>query len=166
VPEDDDNVLRLEWRRRERKVPGLGPCVFVALGADSEVALARHYDDPAPDHRAYVNELISAAIAEPAVDEAGVDALSDRARAIARVATADVCGCASRYRALSGKGRSGDERLFDAMREHHSAQIVRLGEMSTMVTENVVRMADRTREALLKSGAFDYLERNRRGEAA
>jgi hypothetical protein len=48
------------------------------------------------------------------------------------------------------------------MRERQQEQVARPAATSTAVTENVVRMAEQARETRFKSGALDYLERNRR----
>ncbi len=60
-----ENVIRLEIRRIERRIPGLGPAVFRIPGADAEMRLAHFYDDDAPDHRAFVSELIAVALSRP-----------------------------------------------------------------------------------------------------
>lgn len=155
------NVVRLVRRRVERRVPGVGACVFTAPSVAVDMRLAHYYAADEPDVRSFVNELV-AAVAETPLDEAGVDALSERARGIARVAVAEAAGCDRAYRRLTGSGVSGDERLFRAMRERHEENLERVRDAVGAMNDNVVRMVQRTRRTLLQSGALDFFERSRR----
>jgi hypothetical protein len=159
---EKENVIRFESRRIERGVPGLGAAVFRVPGADAEMRLAHFYDDEAPDHHVFVSELIAVALESPEVDVARVEGLSERARAIARVAVAEVTGCTRDYRRHVGSGMEGDERLFHAMRARHDRQLEQLRLAAAAMNENVVRMVERARKAVIQSGAVEYLERNQR----
>lgn len=114
--------------------------------------LAHFYVTATPEHRRFVNELIAALLVEPDVDAAVVDALSERARGIARVAAAEVCGCGADYRRLAGGGRTGDERLFVAMRKRYERQIERLREVSSVVRDRVARLGRDVQETVRNSG--------------
>jgi hypothetical protein len=109
-------VIRLEARRVERRVPGIGTAVFRAPSVDDDMRLAQFYDAEAPDHRAFVNETVAATLESPMVDAADVDLWTERARALARVAVAEAADCRRDYRRLAGSGLTGDERLFRAVR--------------------------------------------------
>jgi hypothetical protein len=119
-------VVRLEIRRVERRVPGLGMGVFRAPSVGDEMRLAPFYDAEAPNHRAFVNETVATTLESPVVDAADVDTWTERARAIARVAVAEAAGCTREYRRLAGSGFSGDERLYRAMRTRHKRQLEHL----------------------------------------
>jgi len=155
-------VIRLEIRRVERRVPGVGTALFRAPSIRDEMRLAEFHTAEVPDHRAFVNQMIAATLASPEVAAADVDAWTERARAIARVAVAEATGCIRYYRRLAGSGLSGDEKLYRAMRTCHERQIEQLRRATASMSENVVRMVEQTGKALLQSGVFEYLERNQR----
>jgi hypothetical protein len=157
-----DNVVRIETRRVRRRVPGLGEAVFRAPAAADERPLGAYHAADESGFRAFVNELIAATLESPTVNPARVDGLSERARATARVAVADACGCAHAYRRLARSGMSGDERLYRAMRARYEEQLERMRRVSVAVTDNVIRMAERTRKALIGGGTVDYLARPQR----
>jgi hypothetical protein len=156
-----ENVARFERRRLERRVPGLGDCVFRAPAAAEEIRLAAYYVSEA-DARAFANKLVAAALESPDVDAERVDGLSERARAIARVAVTDVLGCKGEYKRSAGSGLGGDERLLRVMKDRHQRQLDQLQRVATAVTGNVVRMVERARDAVVKSGTLDNLERYQR----
>jgi hypothetical protein len=160
--EQERNAVRLVRRSIERHVPGLGACVFTAPGVATDMRLAIYYSAAEPDVRAFVNELIAAVVQVPVVDAADVDALTERGRAIARVAVAEAAGCDRAYRRHAGSGLTGDERLFRAMRERHEENLERVRDAVGAMNDNVVRIVERTRRTLLDSGALDFVERNRR----
>ena len=60
-------AIRLEARRVERRVPGIGTAVFRAPSVDDEMRLAQFYDAQAPDHRAFVNQTVAATLQSPGV---------------------------------------------------------------------------------------------------
>jgi hypothetical protein len=144
-------VIRLEIRRVERRVPGIGTGTFRALSAGDEMRLAQFYDAESPDHRAFVNEVVAATLESPEVDAGDVDAWKERARAIARVAVAEAANCMRDYRRLAGSGLSGDERLYRAMRTRHERQLGHLQHTMAAVSENVVRLVDRTHKVLSRA---------------
>lgn len=113
--------------------------------------LAHFYVAATPEHRRFANELIAALLVESDVDAAVVDALSERARGIARVAAAEVCGCGADYRRLSGGGRTGDERLFLAMRKRYERQTERLREISSVVGDRVARLGREVQKTVRNS---------------
>src|SRR3990170_744091 len=124
MSEDQERkVVRLVRRQVERRVPTLGTCVFTAPSVAVDMRLARHYSAEEPDIRAFVNDLLVAVVETPELDAATVGALSERGRATMRVAAAEACGCTRAYRHLAGSGLSGDERLFQAMRDRHEQNI-------------------------------------------
>ena len=155
-------VVRLEIRRVERRVPGLGTAVFRAPSVGDEMRLAQFYDAEAPDHRAFVNETVAATLESPVVDAVDVDAWTERARAIARVAVAEATGCTRDYRRLAGSGFSGDERLYRAMRARHERQLEHLQRTMAAVSDNVVRLVERTQKAVRQSGVLESIEHNQR----
>jgi hypothetical protein len=157
-----DKVIRLEARRVKRRVPGIGAAVFRAPSLDDEVRLAQFYDAEAPDHRAFVNETVAATLKSPVVDADAVDLWTERARAIARVAVAEAAGCTRDYRRLAGSGLSGDERLYRAMRARHERQLEHLQQTKAAVSENVVRLVERTHRAVRQSGVLGSIEHNQR----
>jgi hypothetical protein len=136
-------VLRLETRRLERRLPGLGLVRFHAPAASAEEALAPHA--AAGDVRAFANTLIAVAIEEPQVTAADVDGWSERARAIARVASAEVIGCLAHYRRSAGSGMSGDERLLVAMGTRDGEIRHRLAMTAAAMRDNAVRLVDVSR---------------------
>jgi hypothetical protein len=163
-PRDDENrkVVRLETRRVQRRIPGLGVAVFRELSLSDEMRLAQFFDAEVPDDRAFVNEAVAASLERPVVDAVDVDAWTERARAIARVAVAEVGGCTLVYRRLAGSGLSGDERLYRAMRVRHERQLERLRQTMAAASENVVRLVNSTHEAVRRSGVLEYIERSQR----
>jgi hypothetical protein len=142
-------VIRLEIRRVERRVPGIGPAVFRAPSVTDEMRLAEFYTAEAPDHRAFVNELIAVTLKTPEVNAADVDTWTERARAIARVAVAEAADCTRDYRRLAGSGLNGDERLYRAMGACHERQLEHLRQATAAVRENVLHMVQQTRAPLL-----------------
>jgi hypothetical protein len=118
----DKKVVRLEMQRTERSIPGIGMAIFRSPVDSGERLFARFYAAEAPDHRAFVNEMIAETLEAPEVDAAQVDTWTERARAIARVAIADAAGCALGYRRLAGSGLSGDERLYRAIQAHSASR--------------------------------------------
>ena len=143
---ESGKVIRLEARRVERRVPGIGTAVFRAPSVGDEMRLAQFYDAEAPDHRAFVNETVAATLESPVVDAADVDLWTERARAIARVAVAEAAGCRRDYRRLAGSGLSGDERLYRAMRARYERQLEELRSAVAAASDNVVRLFERTPE--------------------
>jgi hypothetical protein len=93
--------------------------------------------------------LIAICIGEPASTAEEIDGWSERARSIARVAAAQVIGCGSAYRRSAGSGRSGDERLVEAMNLRDAEIGQRLRETSTALRTglgaNVVSLFDSSR---------------------
>ena len=108
-------------------------------GAAAETELAPFYADGA-DARAFTNTLIALTIEEPPVTAADVDGWSERTRAIARVASADVSGCLPTYQRLAGSRRSGDERLLEAKRMHDDEIRKQLAAATAALRDNVVRV--------------------------
>lgn len=158
----EEKVVRLERHRVSRRVPGLGEVVFVAPFAGAELRLAQFYVDEGPDYRTFVNEAIAAVVEAPSLSPAQVDVLSERARAIARVAVSEAAGCSREYRRYAGSGLTGDERLYRAMRTHHEAQLEQIRQATAAVAANVVRMGDRVRKALIAPAVLDQLQRSQR----
>jgi hypothetical protein len=155
-------VVRLEIRRVERRVPGLGTAVFRTPSVGDEMRLAPFYDAEVPNYRAFVNETVATTLESPVVDAADVDAWTERARAIARVAVAEAAGCTRDYRRLAGSGFSGDERLYRAMRARHERQLEHLQRTMVAVSENVVRMVEATHKAVRQSGVLESIAHNQR----
>jgi hypothetical protein len=138
----DRRALRLVTRRIERRLPGVGLARFRAPTAGAEEELAPFYSADA-DPRAFASALIAIALEEPVVSAADVDGWSERKRAVARVASADACGCLAAYRRLAGSGLSGDERLLKAMRARNDEIRKRLMAANAALRNNVVRLVDR-----------------------
>jgi hypothetical protein len=155
-------AVRLELRRVKRRVPGLGVAVFRAPSVGDEIRLAPFYDAEAPNHRDFVNETVATTLESPVVDTADVDAWTERARAIARVAVAEAAGCTRDYRRHAGSGFSGDERLYRAMRARHERQLEHLQQTMAGVSENVVRLVEATHKAVRQSGVLESIARNQR----
>jgi len=132
-------TLRLVTRRAERRLPRLGLVRFRAPSASVEVELAPLYDGQA---RVFANALIAATIEGPRVSAADVDGWSERTRAIARVAAAEVVGCLADYRRLSGSGQTGDERLLAAMRARDARIRAQLAATTAALRDNVLRVVD------------------------
>jgi hypothetical protein len=163
-PSENTNrkVVRLEIRRVERRVPGLGTAVFRAPSVGDEMRLAPFYDAEAPNHRAFVNETVATTLESPVVDAANVDTWTERARAIARVAVAEAAGCTRDYRRLAGSGLGGDERLYRATRARHERQLEHLRRTMAGMSENVARLVERTHKAVRQSGVLGSSEQNQR----
>jgi hypothetical protein len=151
--------LHLMTRRIERRLPGVGLARFRAPAAGAEEELAPFYGGDA-DARAFASALIAIALEEPVVSAADVDGWSERKRAIARVASADVCGCLGPYRRLAGSGLSGDERLLQAMRARNDDIGKRLMAANAALRNNVVRLVDRVR--LPQPSAIEMIIRQQR----
>lgn len=161
-PEADpapEPVLRLVTRRVERRLPGVGPALFRAPSARDEAALAPFYAEGA-DAREFVSALIALALEEPVATAVEVNGWSERTRAIARVATADVSGCLKHYRRLAGSGRSGDERLLAGMRERQDEIRERLRAANAALRANVSLGFDPARA--LRSTAVERMLRQQR----
>jgi hypothetical protein len=139
-------ILRLETRRLERRLPRLGVVRFREPSAAAEVEVAPLNAEGGA--RAFANALIAITIEAPVVGASDVDGWSERTRAIARVATADVLGCLPEYHRLAGSGRTGDERLLEAMRARDEQIRKRLAAANAALRDNVVRLVDQTRAAL------------------
>ena len=152
-------VLRLVTRRVERRLPRVGTARFRAPSARAEAELAPFYADGA-DARAFANALIALALEQPVVSAADVDGWSERARAIARVATSEVMGCAQHYRRLAGSGLSGDERLLAAIRVRQDDIRARLRAANAALRASVVRGVDPTR--VLGSTVVEQMLRQQR----
>jgi hypothetical protein len=162
MSEGEEKVVPLTRREVERRVPSLGTCVFTAPSVAVDTQLAHYYSADEPDVRAFVNELVAAVVKTPELDAAEVDSLSESARAIMRVATAEAAGCGRAYHRLAGSGLGGEERLYRAMRERHEENIARVRDAVGAMHDNVVRMVERTQRTLRQAGALDFVERNRR----
>jgi hypothetical protein len=139
-------ILRIEPRRIERRIPGVGLVRFRAPAAAAEEKLEPLYAEDI-NARTYVNALVAACVEAPEVSAEDVDAWSDRGRAIARVAAAETLDCVSAYRRLAGSGRDGDERLREAMRKRNEelAKRLRMTVSALSASTNVARPFDPTR---------------------
>lgn len=154
-------VLRLEPRRLERRIPGVGLVRFRAPAAAAEAALEPLYGDDV-DARTFANELIAACVESPAVAAADVDGWGERARAIARVAATQTVDCFAAYRRLAGSGRDGDERLREAMRSRNEelAKRLRMTMAALGASTNVARLFEPSR--LAATSAVERMMRQQR----
>lgn len=159
---EEHNVVRFVRRQVERHVPTLGKCVLSAPSVAVDMRLAHYFSAHEADARAFVNELLAAVVETPELDAASVDALSERGRAIMRVAAVEACGCSRAYRRLAGSGLSGDERFFQAMRVRHEDNLAHLRDALGAMNDNVVRMVERAQKTLLDTGALAFVQRNQR----
>jgi hypothetical protein len=155
-------VLRLEPRRLERRIPGVGIVRFRAPAAAAEEALEPLYAEGGVEARAFVNALVAACVESPHVEAADVDGWSERARAIARVAAAQTIGCFAAYRRFADSGLGGDERLREAMKKRKGelAERLRLAMAALGPSLNVTRMFDPSR--LTATGAVERMLRQQR----
>ena len=60
--EEQRRVARVAIRRVERRVPGLGVCVFRAPSVGADMRLTHYYEADGPDVRSFVNEVFAAVV--------------------------------------------------------------------------------------------------------
>jgi hypothetical protein len=152
--------LHLLTKRVERRLPHIGVVSFRELTLAEERLLPSAADDQT-DPRTFANTLIALAIEKPRVSANDVDGWSERTRAIARVAAAEVLGCLAEYRRLSGSGESGDERLLAAIRERNRKLFGVLANVNMTSVSDALRQLDRLRP-LIRPSIFEQMERQQR----
>jgi hypothetical protein len=153
-------VLHIEARSVERRLPSLGVVRFRSPTIADERG-RRAFDAGETDARAFANALIAVAIQEPRVSASDVDTWSERTRAIARVATAEVSGCLGEYRRLAGSGRTGDERLLAAMHAHNRRIAEQFAQIGAMLRNNVSHTFEQAR-FVFQPSLIEKIERQRR----
>jgi hypothetical protein len=146
VDEEQPQALRFEPYRLVRQIPRAGNVTFRPPAAAAEDALGPLYGEDVAA-RAFVNSLVAACVESPRVTADEIDGWSDRARATARVAVAEITGCSAPYKRLAGSGRDGDERLREAMRERRNefAKRMRMTMAAFSSSTNVARLFDSSR---------------------
>lgn len=133
--EEPQKVVKLVRRSLEKTIGGRR-MRFAEPGAGDEAALDEALRSG--DERRFVSELIAVCTDDPNLDVVEIEALSERARARARVAVAGVMGVEDDYRRLRG---SGDARLCQAMQLRRERLAAELRALSLGAGENVVRIA-------------------------
>lgn len=103
---------------RTLDVRGVGRCVVQAPSWHAELRLDRHltFRPVRANHRACVDELISACVREPRLSPSAVRTLRPHARRWLRLASLEAVGAASDYRRLGGSHLSANERAYAALR--------------------------------------------------